>query len=128
MKKILLYIANRIQIILILYVLSLFIAAFLFAHFEKREFMDGLWWACVTSLTIGYGDLSPVTVEARIMTILFAHFWIFCIIPMIVASIITHILVDKSAFTHDEQEWQEKSLNKIADKLGVTLDPPPRDF
>ena len=128
MKKILLYIANRIQIILILYVLSLFIAAFLFAHFEKREFMDGLWWACVTSLTIGYGDLSPVTVEARIMTILFAHFWIFCIIPMIVASIITHILVDKSAFTHEEQEWQEKSLNKIADKLGVTLDPPPRDF
>jgi voltage-gated potassium channel len=128
LKKILLYIANRIQIILILYVLSLFVAAFLFAHFEKREFMDGLWWACVTSLTIGYGDLSPVTVEARIMTILFAHFWIFCIIPMIVASIITHILVDKSAFTHDEQEWQEKSLNKIADKLGVTLDPPPRDF
>jgi voltage-gated potassium channel len=128
LKKLLLYIANRIQIILILYVLSIFIAAFLFAHFENRPFMDGLWWACVTSLTIGYGDLSPVTLEARIMTILFAHFWIFCIIPMIVASIITHILVDKSAFTHDEQEWQEKSLHRIADKLGVTLDPPPRDF
>lgn len=128
MKKLLLYIANRIQVILILYVVSIFTAAFLFAHFENKGFMDGLWWACVTSLTIGYGDLSPATLEGRIMAILFAHFWIFCIIPMIVASIITQILVDKSAFTHDEQEWQEKSLTKIADKLGITLDPPPRDF
>lgn len=128
MKKLLLYIANRIQVILILYFMSLLTAAFLFAHFENREFMDGLWWACVTSLTIGYGDLSPATIEGRIMTILFAHFWIFCIVPMIIASIITHILVDKSAFTHDEQEWQEKSLQKIADKLGISLDAPPRDF
>lgn len=128
MKKLLLYIANRIQVILILYFMSLLTAAFLFAHFEKREFMDGLWWACVTSLTIGYGDLSPATIEGRIMTILFAHFWIFCIVPMIIASIITHILVDKSAFTHDEQEWQEKSLQKIADKLGISLGAPPRDF
>jgi voltage-gated potassium channel len=127
-KKLLLYIANRIQVILILYGVSIFVAAFLFAHFENKGLMDGLWWACITSLTIGYGDLSPATLEGRIMAILFAYFWIFCVIPMIVASIITHILVDKSAFTHDEQEWQEKSLTKIADKLGITLDPPPRDF
>ena len=128
MRKLLLYIANRIQVILILYVVSIFVAALLFAHFENKSFMDGIWWSCVTSLTIGHGDLSPATLEGRIMAILFAHFWIFCIIPMIVASIITQILVDKSAFTHDEQEWQEKSLSKIADKLGITLDPPPRDF
>lgn len=128
MKKLLLYVANRIQLIALLYVTSIFIAAFLFAQFEDKSFLDGLWWACVTSLTIGYGDLSPVTVEGRLMAIFFAHFWIFCIIPMIVASIITHILVDKSAFTHDEQEWQEKSLQKIADKLGIPLDPPPRDY
>nr|WP_315475969.1 potassium channel family protein [uncultured Undibacterium sp.] len=128
MRKLLLYIANRIQVILSLYVVSIFVAAFLFAHFENKSYMDGIWWSCVTSLTIGYGDLAPVTLEGRIMAILFAHFWIFCVIPMIVASIITKILVDKSAFTHDEQEWQEKSLSKIADKLGITLDPPPRDF
>jgi len=127
-KKFLLYVANRMQIILSLYVLSILAAAFLFGHFEGRPFFDGLWWACVTSLTIGYGDLSPATVEGRVMAIVFAHFWIFCVIPMIVASIITHILVDKGAFTHEEQEWQEKSLQKIAKKLDVTLDPPPRDY
>jgi hypothetical protein len=107
---------------------TIFIAAFLFAHFENKGFMDGIWWACVTSLTIGYGDLSPVSIEGRLMAIVFAHFWIFCIIPMIVANFITHMLVDKGAFTHEEQEWQEKSLQKIAEKMGVTLDPPPRDF
>lgn len=128
MRKLLLYVANRIQVILILYVLSILGAAFLFSHLESKTFVDGLWWACVTSLTIGYGDLSPMTLEGRLMAIIFAHFWIFCIIPMIIASIITNILVDKSAFTHDEQEWQEKSLQKIADKLDIRLDPPPRDF
>ena len=128
LRKLLLYVANRIQVILMLYVISILLAAFLFAHFENKSFMDGLWWACVTSLTIGYGDLSPASFEGRMMTIFFAQFWIFWIIPMIVASIITHILVDKSAFTHDEQEWQEKSLQKIADSLGVKLEPPPRDF
>ncbi len=128
LKKLLLYVANRLQVILILYVLSILIAAFLFARFENKEYFDGLWWACVTSLTIGYGDLSPATFEGRIMAILFAHFWIFCIIPMIVGSIVTQILIDKNAFTHDEQEWQEKSLIKIADQLGVKLDPPPRDY
>lgn len=128
MKKLLLYVANRIQVILVLYVISIVSAAFLFAQFEGKPFADGLWWACVTSLTIGYGDLSPATLEGRVMAVFFAHFWIFCIIPMIVASIITHILVDKGAFTHEEQEWQERSLQKIAAKLDVTLDPPPRDY
>jgi hypothetical protein len=127
-KKLLLYVANRIQVILVLYVVSIGAAALLFAHFEGKSIADGFWWACVTSLTIGYGDLSPATMEGRVMAVLFAHFWIFCIIPMIVASIITHILVDKGAFTHEEQEWQERSLQKIAEKLGVTLDPPPRDY
>jgi hypothetical protein len=128
MKKVLLYVANRIQVILSLYFMSLIVAAVLFAHFENKPFFDGLWWACVTSLTIGYGDLSPASVEGRLMAIVFAHFWIFCIIPMIVASIITHLLVDKGAFTHEEQEWQEKSLQKIASHMGVKLDPPPRDY
>ena len=33
------------------------------------SFGDALWWAIVTATTVGYGDVSPVTVEGRIIAV-----------------------------------------------------------
>lgn len=128
MKRIFLVIANDLRIILAIYVVSLFLAAQMFHVIEGKPFSDGLWWACVTALTIGYGDLSPATTSGRFMAQIFSHFWIFGIAPMIIGNIISKILQDKQKFTHEEQEWQEKSIKAIADSLGVTLEPSPTDF
>ena len=38
----------------------------LHAFFEKHSVAEGLWWSLVTLTTVGYGDISPVTVEGRI--------------------------------------------------------------
>lgn len=103
MKKFLLFIANRIWLIIGIYAASLLLAAGLFAALEGKSFSEGLWWATVTALTVGYGDLTPVTTAGRIMGIVFGHFWIFMIIPMIIANIILHLVEDKDAFTHEEQ-------------------------
>ena len=35
-----------------------------------RNFGDALWWAIVTSTTVGYGDVSPVTTEGRLIAVL----------------------------------------------------------
>ncbi|ABZ83547.1 ion channel, putative [Heliomicrobium modesticaldum Ice1] len=32
-----------------------------------RDFGDALWWSLVTITTVGYGDISPVTVEGRML-------------------------------------------------------------
>jgi sulfur relay (sulfurtransferase) DsrC/TusE family protein len=39
-----------------------------------------------------------------------------------------NMIEDRDAFTHEEQEWNEDSLKKIAKALNVELKPPPRDF
>lgn len=128
MKNAIMYIANRLWLILTIYIASLITAASLFAAFEQKPFADGLWWAVVTALTIGYGDLSPASLGGRITGMFFGHFWIFGVIPMIVANIIVKVLEDKNAFTHEEQEWQENTLLAIAKHLEVNTPERPKDY
>lgn len=127
-RKGLLYVANRMRVILALYVASLLVAAALFALFEEKSLWDGLWWAAVTALTIGYGDLSPASALGRITGIVFGHFWVFGVIPLIIANILTKILEDKSKFTHDEQEWVQASLKKLLDAQHIKCEELPPDY
>ncbi|MDB5125746.1 MAG: two pore domain potassium channel family protein, partial [Mucilaginibacter sp.] len=34
-----------------------------------HSFGDSLWWACVTIASVGYGDITPVTVEGRLIAV-----------------------------------------------------------
>lgn len=113
MKKILMYVANRISLILAIYVGSLIFGAATFAYFETKSFSDGLWWATVTALTIGYGDLTPASPAGRMAGVLFGHFWIFVVIPMIIANIIMHVIEDKHLFTDEEQTEIMQRLRKL---------------
>ncbi|MDZ7871544.1 MAG: potassium channel family protein [Rheinheimera sp.] len=117
MKKVLIYIANRLWLIIALYAISLIFGAVSFAMIEQKSLADGLWWATVTSLTIGYGDLTPVTPAGRIVGILFGHFWIFIVIPMIVANIIMHLVEDKHLFSDEEQRELMQRLKRIEARL-----------
>ena len=40
------------------------------AYFEKMPFADALYLTFVTGLTIGYGDIAPVTTAGRLVAIL----------------------------------------------------------
>ena len=112
-KQLLIFIANRLWLILLLYGVSLVAGAYGFSYLEQRSMADGLWWAVVTSLTIGYGDITPVTDAGRILGVCFGHFWIFAVIPMIVANIIMHLVEDKHLFSDDEQRELMKRLERI---------------
>ena len=113
MKSILLYVANRIWLILLISLASLILGASLFAVAENKSFFDGLWWASVTALTIGYGDLTPTTAVGRALGVALGHFWIFLIIPMIIANILMHLIEDRNAFTHEEQIEIIERLKRI---------------
>lgn len=126
--KVIVYVANRMWLIFIIYLASIFISSMLFSVIEDKTFFDGVWWSFVTSLTIGYGDLSPATVTGKIVGIIFGCFWILLILPMVIANIISGIMIDKNKFTHEEQEWQEFALKQIAAKLNVQIPDTPSDY
>lgn len=118
MKKILIYVANRIWLILVIYLVSLLAGAATFSYLEGKSFSDGIWWATVTALTIGYGDLTPATPAGRLAGVLFGHFWIFVVIPMIIANIIMHVIEDKNLFTDEEQREVIQRLRNMEGLLG----------
>lgn len=113
MLKFLVYVTNRMWLIFSIYVVSLILAAGLYSYAETKTFGDSLWWAMITSLTIGYGDMFPVTTMGRIMAAIFSHFWILLIIPMVIGNIITHMLEDKNEFTDGEQRELFNSIKNI---------------
>lgn len=117
MKRMLFFVANRLWLVLLLYAISLMIGAACFAVFENKSFWDGLWWSVVTALTIGYGDLAPASVPGRLTGVILGHFWIFLVIPMVVANIVVHLLDDKNLFSDVEQEEVKARLKRIEEHL-----------
>ncbi len=52
-------------------------SGYLIASFEPGvSFASGLWWSVVTLTTVGYGDISPSTLEGRILAIIIMFFGI----------------------------------------------------
>ena len=111
-NKLFIKLANSIKLIAALYLSSIVISATLISLTEGMNIIDGLWWSCVTALTIGYGDISPETPLGRVVAITFSHLWIIIIIPLIIANFIVRVIDDANAFTHDEQEMIKKMLSE----------------
>jgi voltage-gated potassium channel len=89
------------------------LGALLFAHFENKPYGDSLWWAFVTALTVGYGDMYPVTLGGRIVGLVLIHSVIFVIATLIIARLLTTIFVDANKFTNEEQEQIKKDIAEI---------------
>ncbi|MGL5014405.1 MAG: potassium channel family protein [Bacteroidales bacterium] len=113
MQALLLKLANSLKAIWITYVGSLVVSACLFSWVEGKPLLDGLWWSCATALTVGYGDIAPVTVAGKWLGIVFAHLWILITIPLVVANVIVKIIHDAEAFTQEEQDEVKGNLRRV---------------
>jgi len=116
MKNTIIWLSSSIWRIIALYILSLLIGAGVFSVAEAKPFFDSLWWCCVSALTIGYGDIYPVTAVGRVAAMLFSHFWIMFIAPLVIANILNIALEDRNLFSHEEQEEMKALLKRLADK------------
>ena len=118
LKKTLGHAIDTVPEILVYYIIVLSTAALLFSYFEDKPLFESFWWSCVTGLTIGYGDLYPVTVGGKVTAILLMHIVPLIIVPLIVARFLSAVVEDKNVFTDEEQEQLKADIISIKQALG----------
>lgn len=105
--------------ILGLYTLVVILSGLAFAWFEGKEIGDSIWWACVTATTVGYGDISPVTLGGRIIAIGLMHIVPFIVAPLLIVRLTSRLIENEHEFTHIEQEKILADLDAIKKKLEI---------
>ncbi len=100
-----------------IYALAIVLGAAVFAWAEAKPFDDALWWAFVTAMTVGYGDIAPVTLLGRIDAVILMHLVPLVIAPVIVTRLVTRLIGDRDRFSHEEQEQLKAELRALRELL-----------
>jgi voltage-gated potassium channel len=85
---------------------------------EHRGFAESLWFAIVTATTVGYGDTYPATNAGRVVASLLVVSMVLFFIPLVTASFASKLIVDRNAFTHEEQEEIKDGIARVLRRLG----------
>jgi voltage-gated potassium channel len=110
----LVWLANSPRTLILSYSLLILVCAVLYRIFETDvTFGDALWWAVVTASTVGYGDISPKTWQARAMAALLISLMVLIVVPLITAHFASKLIVDTDAFRHEEQEELKQNLRDV---------------
>jgi voltage-gated potassium channel len=130
------WLANSPRTLILSYGILIVICGVLYHHFEDDSSIgDSVWWAIVTASTVGYGDISPETWQARVLAGLLISIMVLLVIPLITAHFASRLIVDADAFRHEEQEELKLNLRRVrallealAEREGVaapdSADPP----
>jgi voltage-gated potassium channel len=123
------WLANSPGTLILSYAILIVVCGVLYHFFEKTASIgDAIWWAVVTASTVGYGDISPATWQARVIAGLLISIMVLLVIPLITAHFASKLIVDTDAFRHEEQEELKQNLRRVrlivealAERDGITL-------
>lgn len=129
--RVVFWLANSPRTLLLAYSILIAVCGTLYDRFEPdTTFGDSIWWAVVTASTVGYGDISPETWQARLMAGLLISVMVLLVIPLITAHFASKLIVDTDAFRHEEQEELKANLRvtralleEMARRQGVVISP-----
>ncbi|HET6482486.1 MAG TPA: potassium channel family protein [Actinoplanes sp.] len=108
------WLANSPGTLILSYAILIVVCGVLYHFFEGTVTIgDSIWWAVVTASTVGYGDISPKSWEARIIAGLLISIMVLLVIPLITAHFASKLIVDTDAFRHEEQEELKNNLRRV---------------
>ncbi|SDJ35986.1 potassium channel family protein [Salimicrobium halophilum] len=120
---------NGLDLVLTATFVLIFGAAIIVKEVEPNmtTYLDGVWWALVTTTTVGYGDISPETGTGRIVAVILMFVGI-GLIGMITSSITTFFLKGKEekdetvVFIQKQLDRFEELSDKEVNRLIVLLE------
>jgi voltage-gated potassium channel len=101
----------------VIYASIIVLSSIAFSFVEKKSLWDSIWWSCVTAMTVGYGDIYPVTFFGRLIGIILMHVVPLVVVPLVVARFLQNVIEDNNQFTHEEQEDMKSLLRSIKSSL-----------
>jgi voltage-gated potassium channel len=105
--------ANSVNVLLTFWASLLFGSAAIYSVTENTPYLDSVYWAIVTATTLGYGDLSPHGLAGRVLTSVLISLTVFLLIPLITANLASKLIVNRDAFTDEEQEEVKGALREL---------------
>jgi voltage-gated potassium channel len=115
---------DSIKELLAIYVALVLLGALAYAHLEQASYLNAIWWACVTALTVGYGDLYPATAAGKVVAVLLMHASVLFILPLLIGNVCAVCVKNRNEFTHDEQEEIKALLRQLEHRLNDVADRP----
>jgi voltage-gated potassium channel len=112
-SKLFVKIANSPRYLVLSSSLLILIASTFYKFFEKKSLLDSIWWSLITASTVGYGDTVPQSLGGRTTAVVLVLVMILFLVPMITASFASKLIVDRNAFTHEEQEEMKQMLHQL---------------
>jgi voltage-gated potassium channel len=114
-------VANSPGWLLVCFVFTLTLASVVYAVTESANVLDSLYWSIVTATTLGYGDFSPHTGAGKVLTSGLICLMVFLFIPTITANLASKLIVNRDAFTHEEQEQIKAGIDDLQRTVAVLM-------
>ena len=104
------------------FAITLAISSIVYSIAESANLLNSLYWSIVTATTLGYGDFSPSTTPGKVLTSVLICVMVFLFIPTITANLASKLIVNRDAFTHEEQEQIKDGIEDLQRTLAAIVE------
>lgn len=108
---------NKFYLAITLLVITLFIGLFGYRFIAEYSWIDAMYMTVITVTTVGYGEVGPLTPEAKIFTILLILLSV--IIVGFAISVVSEYLISRSSYNELIHKKVQKEIDKMEDHIIV---------